>query len=73
MSPDDQTGRGRNRQGDGGQLKFWSLSRQVAPSVRREVLGSLFFIGPRLRPYLIRFTVLLGLSVLIASLGILDD
>ncbi|KKK76840.1 hypothetical protein LCGC14_2859590, partial [marine sediment metagenome] len=65
MSPDDQTGRGRNRQGDGGQRRFWSLPRQVDPSVRREILGSLFFIGPRLRPYLIRFTVLLGLSVLI--------
>ncbi len=73
MSPDDQTGRGRNRQGDGGQRKFWSLLPQVDPSVRREVLGSLFFIGPRLRPYLIRFTVLLSLSVLIASWGILDD
>ena len=73
MSPDDQTGRGRNRQGDGGQRKFWSLSRQVDPSVRREILGSLFFIGPRQRPYLIRFSILLGLAVLIASLGILDD
>ncbi len=73
MSPDDQTGRGRNRQGDGGQRKFWSLKRQVDPSVRREVLGSLFFIGPRLRPYLIRFSVLLGLSVVIASFGILED
>ena len=73
MSPDDQTGRGRNRQGDSGQRRFWSLSRQVDPSVRREILGSLFFIGPRLRPYLIRFTVLLSLSVLIASWGILED
>jgi len=73
MSPDDQTGRGRNRQGDGGQRKFWSLLPQVDPSVRREVLGSLFFSGPRLRRYLIRFTVLLSLSVLIASWGILDD
>ena len=73
MSPANQTGRGRNRQGDGGQHKFWSLSRQVDPSVRREVLGSLFFSGPRLRPYLIRFSVLLSLSLLIASLGILDD
>lgn len=73
MSPNDQTGRGRNCQGDGGQRRFWSLLPQVDPSVRREVLGSLFFSGPRLRRYLIRFTVLLSLSVLIASWGILDD
>ncbi len=73
MSPSDQAGRGRNRQGDCGQRRFWSLLPQVDPSVRREVLGSLFFSGPRLRRYLIRFTVLLSLSVLIASWGILDD
>jgi uncharacterized hydrophobic protein (TIGR00271 family) len=41
--------------------------------VRHEVLGSLFRTGPALRPYLIRFTVLLALSVTIASYGLLSD
>ncbi|MCH7617286.1 MAG: DUF389 domain-containing protein [Chloroflexi bacterium] len=52
---------------------MWGLLPQVETSVRREVLGSLFFTGPALRPYLIRFTVLLALSVTIASYGLLGD
>ena len=54
-------------------LRMWGLLPQVETSVRREVLGSLFFTGPALRPYLIRFTVLLALSVTIASYGLLGD
>ena len=73
MSSDDRTGRDRDRPGKGGQRGFWSLFRQVEPSVRHEVLGSLFFSGSKLRPYLFRFSILLGLSVIIASFGILSD
>jgi uncharacterized hydrophobic protein (TIGR00271 family) len=52
---------------------LWGLLRTVDPSVRHEVLGSLFFTGARLRPYLFRFFILLGLSVIIASFGILSN
>ncbi|TET55228.1 MAG: DUF389 domain-containing protein [Anaerolineales bacterium] len=51
-------------------LRFLS---QVDPSVRREVFGSLFFTGPKSRPYLVRFSTLLSLSVIIATYGILSD
>jgi uncharacterized hydrophobic protein (TIGR00271 family) len=33
----------------------------------------LFFKGPRLRPYLVRFTVLLFLSTVIAAFGVIND
>jgi uncharacterized hydrophobic protein (TIGR00271 family) len=33
----------------------------------------LFFKGPRLRPYLVRFTVLLFLSTVIATFGVIND
>jgi uncharacterized hydrophobic protein (TIGR00271 family) len=33
----------------------------------------LFFKGPRLRPYLVRFTVLLCLSTIIAAFGVVND
>lgn len=33
----------------------------------------LFFKGPRLRPYLVRFTVLLFLSTIIATFGVVND
>ena len=45
----------------------------VDPSVRHEVFGSLFFTGPQWRPYIIRFSMLLSLSVIIATYGILSD
>ncbi len=73
MSADDRTGRDRDRPRKSDKRGFWSLYRQVDPSVRREVLGSLFFGGRRLRRYLTRFSILLALSVVIASLGILTD
>ena len=33
----------------------------------------LFFEGPRLRPFLVRFTVLLFLSTIIAAFGVIND
>jgi uncharacterized hydrophobic protein (TIGR00271 family) len=45
----------------------------VDPSVRHEVFGSLFFTGLKWRPYIIRFSTLLSLSVIIATYGILSD
>ena len=33
----------------------------------------LFFKGPRLRPFLVRFTVLLFLSTVIAAFGVIND
>jgi uncharacterized hydrophobic protein (TIGR00271 family) len=35
--------------------------------------SKLFFKGPRLRPYLVRFTVLLFLSTIIAAFGVVND
>lgn len=35
--------------------------------------NKLFFKGPRLRPYLVRFTVLLFLSTIIAAFGVVND
>ena len=73
MSSDDRTGGDRDRSRKSDRAVFWGLYRPVDPSVRREVMGSLFFTGDRLRPYLVRFSVLLALSVIIASYGILSD
>ena len=73
MSSDDRTGGDRDRPRESDRRAFWRLFRPVDPSVRRDVLGSLFFTGDRLRPYLFRFSILLALSVIIASYGILAD
>lgn len=75
MSADDRTRRDRHRDRPRKSNKrwFWGRYRQVEPSVRREVLGSLFFSGSKLPPYLTRFSILLALSVIIASFGILTD
>jgi len=73
MSSDNRTGRDRDRPHKDAKRGFWSPSREVDPSVRREILGSLFFRGSELRPYLTTFSILLSLSVIIASLGILAD
>ena len=35
--------------------------------------NKLFFKGPRLRPYLVRFFVLLFLSTVIAAFGVIND
>ena len=73
MSSNDHTGGNPDRHDKSDKGVFWGLFRPVDSSVRRDVLGSLFFTESRLRPYLTRFSVLLGLSVIIASLGILSD
>jgi uncharacterized hydrophobic protein (TIGR00271 family) len=53
--------------------RLFGLLPQVSPERRHEILGSLFFTGPALRPYLIRFNILLALSVTIATFGIVAD
>lgn len=46
---------------------------QFTPENVPELEGKLFFEGDRLRPYLVRFSVLLFLSTIIATFGILED
>ena len=53
--------------------RLWGLLPSLDPAQRREVLGSLFFPRSERREGLTRFAVLLTLSVVIASYGILSD
>lgn len=66
---DDSSARSQKRP----RARLMRFLAPVDPSVRREVFGSLFFTGPKLRPYLVRFSTLLSLSVIIATYGILSD
>lgn len=50
---------------------FWRV--ELSPQERRAVLDQLFFERHRRRAYLFRFTILLSLSVAIASFGLLAD
>jgi len=73
MGFEDHTGAEKAQSRDEERSRAWSFLPQIESGVRHEVLGSLFFTGPALRPYLIRFTVLLALAVTIASYGLLSD
>ena len=53
--------------------KVWWERRRVDPDERRSVLGQLFFEGAALQRYLYRFSFLLSLSVIIATMGLLTD
>lgn len=53
--------------------RLFGLLTRVSPETRRNILGSLFFTGQALPSYLIRFTILLALSIAIATFGILAD
>jgi len=54
-------------------LRFWGLLPSVDPAERREVLGSLFIPRSEMSVRLFRFAILMALSVVIASFGILND
>jgi uncharacterized hydrophobic protein (TIGR00271 family) len=45
----------------------------LPPDERRRVFDALYFEGDRQRPYILRFTVLIILSALIAALGLAND
>jgi uncharacterized hydrophobic protein (TIGR00271 family) len=47
--------------------------RELTVEDRRAMLDELFFEGPELPPYLFRLATLMGLSALIAALGLIED